>query len=498
MEAKKLTRGAGILLAITSLPSSYGIGTLGNAAFRFIDLLVDLKQSYWQVLPIGPTSFGNSPYQSLSAFAGNPYLIDLDDLVKEHLLYEKEIRSFNWGSSNTNIDYAKLYRNRREVLWMAFERFDCSNEEFQQFIKDKSFWLDDYALFSALKRHFRDKEWLSWEKPLRNRDEKALEHYRIELKREITFYQFCQFEFYKQWNELKQYANRKGIKIIGDVPLYVALDSADVWANRELFQLEPDGTPKGVAGAPPDAFSTQGQIWGNPIYDWKAMENNDFLWWQRRIRENASLFDIIRLDYFLGVIRYYMVPYHATSAGNGKWYKGPGKKMADAIAQAAQDTEIIVDDFGAKNIIPGVKKLMSKMEWAGTRILMFAFNDDTANEHLPHNYEDTNLVVYPATHDNETIVGYFHDKTDYELAYLYEYLNIKTKEEIPDALIRAAYGSVADVVIIQMQDLLKLGNEARMNAPATVGANWQWRVGTDSLEENRRAWIRTLATVFRR
>lgn len=498
METKELTRGAGILLSITSLPSSYGIGTLGNAAFHFIDLLVDLKQSYWQMLPVGPTSFGNSPYQSFSAFAGNAYLIDLDNLAAEGLLTETEIRSFNWGDSELSIDYATIYKNRYKILQMAFRRFDTNREDFSFFLKENDFWINDYSLYRALKHHFQEKEWLSWDAPCRDKDPIVMEAMKKELHTEIEFHKFCQFEFFKQLTALKQYAGNRGIKLIGDIPLYVGLDSADVWANRRLFQLEENGTPIGVAGTTADIFSDQGQIWGAPIYDWEQMEQEGFSWWKERIRVNRDLFDVLRLDHFLGIVRYYMIPYGSDAVENGKWHKGPGKKLTDSIEEASGDARIIVDDIGPKNLIPGVKKLLMKTGWPGTRILMSAFNDDTANEHLPHNYSSSNLVVYPGTHDNETIVGYFHDKTDYELAYLYEYLNIKSKEEISDALIRTAYQSVADVIIIQMQDLLKLGNEARMNAPTTVGRNWQWRMGANSLNEERRAWIRTLAAVYRR
>ncbi|MGN0141891.1 MAG: 4-alpha-glucanotransferase [Roseburia sp.] len=498
MEAKKLTRGAGILLAITSLPSSYGIGTLGAAAFQFVDLLVDLKQSYWQVLPIGPTMFGDSPYQSYSAFAGNPYLIDLDDLVKEGLLQVQEIRSFNWGNDAADIDYATIYNNRFKILRMAYARFDAQKEAFKEFVEAEAEWLEDYALYTALKHHFDDREWQSWDASLRDREPGAMQEYREILHNEIMFCKFCQYEFFRQWNALKAYANSRGVQIIGDLPFYVAADSVDVWANRNLFLLEDDGSPAGVAGTPPDTFSKEGQKWGNPIYDWNRMEEDGYAWWRARMRKSRKLFDVVKLDHFIGIVRYYVIPTDVASARAGKWCKGPGKKLTDAIAETLEDTPIIVEDVGPRTPMPGVKKLLARTGWPGIKILMFAWGDDTANEYLPHNYTDTNLVVYGGTHDNETIVGYFRDKTDYELAYLYEYLNIRYKEEIPDALIRAAYASIADVAIIQMQDLLKLGNEARMNAPATVGCNWRWRIGTDTLSEERRAWIRTLATVYRR
>lgn len=498
MGSKELTRGAGVLLAITSLPSSYGIGTLGEAAFQFVDLLVDLKQRYWQVLPIGPTSFGNSPYQSYSAFAGNPYLIDLDDLVKDGLLQETEIRSFNWGTDDADIDYATIYENRYKILRMAFSRFSAESEDFLAFTEKSDRWLSDYSLYTALKRHFGDIEWQSWDVPLRDRDQEAVKEYQEILHNDIMFCKFCQYEFFKQWMQLKQYANSRGVQIIGDMPLYVASDSVDVWAHREMFLLGPDGRPNVVAGAAPDAFSESGQVWGSPVYDWNVMEEDGFVWWKARMLENMELFDVIRLDHFSGLVRYYTVSADAEDGRNGKWSKGPGRKLTDAITEVLGDMRVIVEDIGPKGGLPGVKKLKTKTGWPGIKILMFAFDDDTANEHLPHNYQDTNMVVYAGTHDNETIVGYFRDKSDYELAYLYEYLNIHYKEEIPDALIRAAYASIADVAIIQMQDLMKLGNEARMNAPSTVGRNWRWRIGKDTLSEERRAWIRTLAAVYRR
>ncbi len=495
MGEKEFTRGAGILLSITSLPSPYGIGTLGDAAYKFVDLLVDLRQKYWQVLPLGPTSFGDSPYQSFSAFAGNPYLVDLDILVKEGLLKKEEIKSFNWESDRTDVDYATIYKNRFLVLKMAYARFQ-EKEDYISFEKENSFWLDEYSFFMALKTFSDNKEWTQWDEKLRNRDSKTLDEYRIKLADEIGFWKFCQFKFFEQWKKLKKYANSRGIQIIGDIPLYVAQDSADVWAGRKQFLLKEDGTPTVVAGCPPDAFSEDGQRWGNPIYNWEYMEKDDFSWWKKRMRANAALYDIIRIDHFIGVVRYYSIPAAEQTAKGGKWNKGPGKKLTDAIENAIGDSKIIAEDLGV--VVPGVRKLMAKTGWPGMKILLFAFDGNTANEHLPHNYQDTNCVVYAGTHDNDTVVGYFRDKTEYELAYLYEYLNINSKEELPDAFIRLAYSSIADVVIFQMQDILKLGNEARMNLPSTVGTNWRWRVGEETLSEERRVWIRTMATIYRR
>ena len=498
MEGQEVARGSGILLAVSSLPSEYGIGTLGDAAFHFVDLLVDLKQKYWQVLPVGPTSFGDSPYQSLSAFAGNPYLIDLDQLVREKLLTPEEIRSYYWGTQESAIDYAALFENRTLVLQKAFERFDEHEPEFQQFVEENRDWVEDYGLYMALKVSNGNQSWQSWPEDIQKKQPVALANYQKTHYNEISFWEFCQYEFFKQWAEMKQYADSRGIQIIGDVSFFVGLDSADVWAEPSQFLIDANGKPSVVAAAVPDKFSEAGQIWGNPMYDWKQMETDGFEWWRQRIRIRKQQFDIIRIDHFIGMVKDYTVLSGAESALSGKWVKGPGKKLADALKSELGDTRVIADDYTGAALLPGVKKLLSKTGWMGTKVLMFAFDGNTANEHLPHNYVNSQVAVYCGTHDNETIVGTFRDKTEYELAYLYQYLNISCKEEIPDALIRAAYASTADLAIIQMQDILKLGNEARMNEPSTVGGNWRWRLGQEELDESRIAWIRNLAAVYRR
>lgn len=401
MESKAFTRGAGILLPVASLPSDYGIGTLGDAAYSFVDLLVDLRQKYWQVLPLGPTSFGDSPYQSFSAFAGNPYLIDLNTLVREGLLIKEEITGYNWGGDEDDIDYATIFKNRFQVLQKAFERFDRKEKEFRKFCEENEEWLSDYSFFMALKTFSGEKEWLQWEEGLRNREPDILKEYEVKLADQIQFWKFCQYKFFSQWNKLKKYANARGIRIIGDIPLYVALDSADVWAHREEFLLNKDGTPDVVAGCPPDAFSEDGQKWGNPIYNWDRMEKEDFSWWRRRMKSSAMLYDIIRIDHFIGIVRYYSIPAEDATARGGKWNKGPGKKLTDAIEQAVGKSQIIAEDLGVS--VPGVKKLMAKTGWPGMKVLLFAFDGNTANEFLPHNYTDTNAVVYAGTHDNDKI-----------------------------------------------------------------------------------------------
>lgn len=496
MGVKPLTRGAGILLSISSLPSSYGIGTFGNAAFRFVDLLADLKQKYWQVLPMGPTSIGDSPFQSLSAFAGNPYFIDLDGLIAEGLLRKDEVASYNWGSNEADVDYRILYENRFSVLKMAYERFDKENVCYAEFCEQEKSWLEDYSFFMALKEFFGNKAWNQWDEALRDREETALEEYREILKEQIGFWKFCQYEFFSQWKALKRYANGRGIQIIGDMPFYIAYDSADVWAHRENFQLDKEGAMHRVAATPPDGFSASGQVWGNPLYDWGHMEQEEFSWWQKRMEQQAAMYDVIKLDHFNGIVKYYSMPVGRNDARYGKWQKGPGKKLTDVLAGTAGDRQIIAEDTGT--VMPAVRKLEQKNGWYGMKVMLFAFDGDAGNEHLPHNYTDTQIAVYAGTHDNDTIVGYYRDKTEYELAYLYSYLNVHTKEEIADAVIREVYSCIADVVILQMQDVLQLGSEARMNQPSTVGSNWKWRILNDALTEERRNWIRTLTSLYKR
>lgn len=496
MKGKTLTRGAGVLLSISSLPSAYGIGTFGDAAFRFVDLLTDLKQKYWEILPMGPITVGDSPFQEISLFAGNPYYIDLEDLIDEGLLRQEEVEIHRWGESEEKVDYEILYQNRYKVLQQAFERFDRTEEDYIAFCTKNKVWLEDYSLFMALKYHFGNKPWYEWEEPVKNRKEEELAKYRSLLYEEMSYWKFCQYEFYRQWSALRRYAKKRGIQIIGDMPFYVAYDSVDVWTHRNLFRLDGEGGLISVAACPPDDFSAEGQIWGNPVYDWDVMEKDGFSWWKARMKHQAELFDVIKIDYFLGIVKYFSLPAGETDIRAGRWSKGPGRKLTDILERAAGGKPVIAENMGT--VLPGVNKLIQKLGWPDMKVLLFAFNGKADNEYLPHNYTDTNTVVYAGTHDNDTIVGYYRNRTDYELAYLYSYLNIKKNEEIADAFIRTAYASIADVVILQMQDVLKLGSEARMNQPSTVGSNWKWRILEDMLPEERRSWIRTQMALYRR
>lgn len=468
-------RAAGVLMPISSLPAKYGIGTLGREAYHFVDQLIRAGQKYWQVLPVGPTSFGDSPYQSFSAFAGNPYFIDLEYLAAAGLLKTEEIEKYDWGDDPSDIDYAKLYHSRFLVLHKAFERSDHKkNKKYHIFLKKNKYWIEDYAFFMALKFYFDGKEWLKWETGLRMREKEALEKYQGILAKEIEFWKFCQFLFFEQWSRLKKYANRHNIKIIGDIPLYVALDSADVWVHGDLFELDERKKPIHVAGVPPDAFSDDGQLWGNPLYNWKKMEKTKFKWWEMRMKSNARLYDVIRIDHFIGIVNFWSIPADEKTAVNGKWRKGPGKKLTQVIKKATKGSDIIAEDLGV--VGPNVRKLIEKTGWPGMKILEFAFDGKNTNEYLPHNFKDKNCIVYGGTHDNETIYGFFKEKRDSELEFIYNYLNISSKGEIPEAILRLGYMSVADTVIFQMQDILGLDNRARMNFPSTVGDNWRWRM----------------------
>ena len=494
-----LKRGAGILMPIFSLPSPYGIGTFGQAAYDFIDQLKKARQMYWQVLPMGPTSYGDSPYQSFSAFAGNPYFIDLDTLKEEGLLTREEIDACVWMEKPEQVKYDALYYYRFPLLKKAFARsLHKETEEYQEFLKENEYWIGDYSLYMALKKQFEDKCWLDWEEEIRLRRPSAVKVWEKKLEEEIDYWKFLQFKFFEQWKKLKAYAEKQEIQIVGDIPIYVALDSADVWSHPEQFQLDEENlTPVNVAGVPPDAFSETGQLWGNPLYDWEKMEEDGFSWWKQRMKASAALYDVIRIDHFIGVVQYFSIPYGAESAKEGEWKKGPGKKLTDVISEAVGETKIIAEDLGV--FCQEVKDLLEETGYPGMKIIEFAFSGDRSNEHLPHCYAP-NSVVYGGTHDNETLVGYF--KTEkrqwWELQYIADYLGAAHQSEVVDKVFRAAYGSVASVAIFQMQDVLKLDNWARMNTPSQVGGNWRWRMEKDQFGEEQAGYLAWLVDVFGR
>lgn len=491
----ELQRGAGILLPVSSLPSPYGIGTFGKAAYEFVDQLVEAGQKYWQVLPLGPTSYGDSPYQSFSAFAGNPYFIDLDMLCEEGLLKVDELRYIKWEERLDRVEYGLLWEQRYGVLKRAFIRSNHkTTEKFQHFLEENAQWIQDYGLFMACKEHFENVEWLKWDKDIRFRQSEALQRYCKTFSQEIEFYQFLQYKFYEQWSSLKKYANEHGVEIIGDMPIYVALDSVDVWVNPGLFKLDEERNPVCVAGCPPDAFSDDGQKWGNPLYNWKVMEVEKFAWWKRRMAAAAKLFDVVRIDHFIGIVRYYVIPAN-DSARNGWFEWGPGEKLIRALDEARGRTKIIAEDLGV--VIPQVGELLEKAGYPGMKVIEFAFDGNTDNPYLPHMYQK-NCVVYGGTHDNETLVGYYDNLSVDNLAYALQYTDCSNRADLIEKVFLMAYRSVADTVIFQMQDVLEKGNETRMNLPATIGENWRWRLTEGEFTKEKRNWLKSLSIIYGR
>ncbi len=473
----KFPRGSGILLHPTSLPGRFGIGDLGPTAFHFVDQLAETKQTYWQMLPLGPTGWGDSPYSAYSAFAGNTLLISPEQLVEDDLLDKADIEYAPEGATEC-VDYAAAIDRKRKMLATAFERFE-PDDNFDAFCNEHAWWLDDYAAFRAIERSQESRPWYEWPDDLKLREGNALADVRSQLRREIDAETFAQFLFFGQWNAVKKYANEKGIKIIGDIPLYVALDSSDVWCNRGLFKLDDDGSPKVVAGVPPDYFSKTGQLWGNPIYDWEAMRSDDFAWWTARLAFNLRMFDVIRLDHFIGFIRNWEVPGGDTHAADGEWHDVPGEDVFTAVTTKLGDLPVIVEDLGA--MTEAVAALRDSLGYPGMRILQHGFNGDPGNGDLPHNYAH-GCVAYTGTHDNDTTVGWFKRASKHERAFCKKYLPSNGREIHWD-MIRALMASVAAIVIVPAQDILGLGTEARMNLPATTGKNWQWRLKDDEISE---------------
>ena len=532
---QNIERAAGILMAVSSLPSNYGIGTFGQEAYKFVDFVHECHHGYWQVLPLGPTTYGDSPYQAYSAFAGNPYFIDLDMLVDEGYISLDKILEKDWGDGNVPVNvsedeakygnyphnfdvnlghpnyvsYEKLFNARLEVLKQAHKGFCLKRSEskarlakglplykrFDNFMRDNAFWIRDYSLFMALKEKNEYKSWLEWDIDIQKREAATLEKVSIELEEEIDFWNFIQFEFASQWSKLKSYANQKDVKIIGDIPIYVGLDSVDVWAHSDLFLLDENLTPTKVAGVPPDAFSDLGQKWGNPIYDYKKMKADGFEWWRKRIEKNSQLYDVIRIDHFLGIVKYYTIPAQNPDAREGAYEEGPGQDLLDVINEAKGDTVIIAEDLGVS--LPEVAEILEYNDYPSMKVLEFAFGGDRKNPHLPYNYP-ANCVVYGGTHDNETLMGFLNDRGDCELGYAFDYLDTRDRRRMVDMVFREAYGSVAKLAIFTVQDILKLGNEARMNTPSSMGNNWKWRMSRGQLGEKEVNDMRYLASVFGR
>ena len=470
-----IKRSSGILMPLFALPSPYGIGTLGQSARDFIDFLSDAGQAWWQILPVGPTSYGDSPYQSLSAYAGNPYLIDLDILKDDGLLTEQEITGMYWGDNPEKVDYGALYQSRFVLLQKATERgFQRDREKLTQFEAENSDWLPDYALFMALKRHFDMRSWLDWpDEDVRLRKPEALEKYREELKEDIKLFTYIQFLFFNQWNALRDYAHQKGIGIIGDIPIYVALDSVDVWSSPESFMLDSKGFPSEVAGVPPDYFTAEGQLWGNPLYNYEAMQADGYSWWTRRIGGASKIYDVIRIDHFRGFESYWAVPYGEKTAINGHWVKGPGMSLVGELKNRFPHIRFIAEDLGYPS--PEVVQLLKDSDFPGMKVLEFAFDSRDSSNYLPHAYTQ-NCVCYAGTHDNDTLKGWLGkiNSDDHRMAV--EYLGLNDTEGYVWGLLRGGMSSVARLFVAQMQDYLELDNDARMNTPGNPEGNWQWRM----------------------
>ena len=472
-------RTSGILMPVSALPGPYGIGCFSKEAYHFVDILKEAGQSRWQILPLGPTGYGDSPYQSFSAFAGNPYFIDLEALIEEGLLTREECDEADFGDSDTEIDYEKIYNVRFSILRIVYERAKkagvLGGTEYQTFIDEESEWLLDYALYMAVKNHFGGVSWDQWDEDIRLRKPEALVHYREMLEDEVEFYQYQQFLFSKQWFALKEYANENGVQIIGDIPIYVAFDSADTWAGPQMFQLDEENLPIRVAGCPPDGFSATGQLWGNPLYDWEFHKNTGYEWWIRRIAYCFRLYDVVRIDHFRGFDEYYAIPYGDKTAENGEWMPGPGMDLFDAIREKLGDLPIIAEDLGF--LTDSVRKLLKDSGFPGMKILQFAFDSREDSDYLPHHY-GKNCVVYTGTHDNDTIQGWYESITEEDKEMALSYLNNRytPEEEIHWDYICMAMRSVADTCIIPAQDYLGLGKEARINIPSTLGGNWTWRM----------------------
>ena len=470
-----MERSSGVLLPLFSLPSPYGIGTMGKAAFAFVDFLADAGQTYWQLLPLSPTTFGNSPYASPSAFAGNPWLIDLDLLIEEGLLTKKEVTAVKWGKDPSNVDYEVLEAKRDALLKKAAARgWEKDHADVSPFVAENSAWLPDYALFMALKERFDGKAWLDWpDEDLRMHRPEALEAAREQLQEEIHAQIYLQYLFFRQWEQLKHYAHKQGIRLIGDLPLYVALDSVDVWAAPEQFLLDERNVPRAVAGVPPDYFSEEGQLWGNPLYDYEKMERDGFGWWIRRIGGAEKLYDVLRIDHFRGLESFWAVPYGETSARNGEWVKGPGMNLINVLKGWFTGMEFIAEDLGMPS--SEVTRLLEESGFPGMRILEFAFSPTEESSYLPHAHI-RNCVCYAGTHDNDTILGWKAHADKKEVEKATAYLGLQDKEGFAWGMLRGGMSSVATLFIAQMQDYLELGSEARINTPGTVGDNWRWRM----------------------
>ena len=477
------TRSSGVLMHITSLPGNTGIGTLGKAAYDFVDKLANSSQSYWQILPIGPTGYGDSPYQSFSTFAGNPYFIDFDTLVNEGYLESSDFENIDWGDNPARVDFAKVYKGRKEVFSILYENVKKKGmpDGYYDFCLENEYWLDDYALFMSIKDAHGGDSFSNWESDIKSGKAEAIKFWTLKCEDKIVYYKMLQYFFFEQWHKLKSYANSTGIKIIGDLPIYISADSCDVWSSPKQFCLDDDFNPIEVAGCPPDAFSAMGQLWGNPVYNWDYMKKSDYKWWKNRLAVSFKNYDVVRIDHFRGFEAYYCIPFGAPDASNGVWRKGPGTDFFTSLKKDFGDVPIIAEDLGF--LTDGVRQMLKDVGFPGMKVLQFAFDTrDSAGGYLPHQYIK-NSVVYTGTHDNNTIEGWKEDARKQDIEFALEYLRIKSTAQMREELMITALESVSNTCILTMQDLIGLGSSARMNIPSSVGTNWQWRALESQLKD---------------
>ena len=492
-------RQSGVLMHISSLPGKYGIGSFGQSAYDFVDFLVRTKQRYWQILPLGTTSYGDSPYQSFSAFAGNTYFIDFDILIEEGLLNEADVKGADFGDDPRKVDYAKIFDARRPIMEKAVARFLKAEDlsDYESFVEENAAWLEVFAEYMAIKEHFDNLAWTEWpDEAIRRREAASLASYREKLADKLTYHRVTQYLFFKQWLRLKAYANEHHIEIVGDMPNYVAADSADVWAQPHFFKTDAVGKPTCVAGCPPDEFSETGQLWGNPIYDWEAMDKDGYAWWIERLRESFKIYDIVRIDHFRGFESYWEVPADSETSATGKWVKGPDYKLFAAVKEALGDLNIIAEDLGF--MTDEVIELRERTGFPGMKILQFAFNPDDESIDSPH-LAPNNSVMYTGTHDNNTVLGWYKDEIDDATRqYMAQYTNRKEYETVPHAMLRTIFASVSFMAIATMQDLLELDGAARMNYPSTIGGNWTWRMTAEELNPIVEGELYSLTKTYRR
>ena len=488
-------RTCGVLLGIASLPGEYGIGKMGKEARKFVDFLVESGQHYWQILPLSPTGYGDSPYQSCSVHAGNPYFIDFETLEEEGLLTPEDYKNAEFGDHPQYINYGMIYNTVFGVLEKAYARFE-RDDDYNAFLEKHANWVENYALFMALKAENNGKPWQEWDEDIRLAKPQAIVEAKERLSYKIGYYIFLQYEFFKQWHALKDYANTHGVEIIGDMPIYCAIDSVEAWLEPELFELDEEHNPINVAGCPPDAYALEGQLWGNPLYNWKAMQLNGYKWWIDRIAFATDIYDVLRIDHFRGFAGYYSIPATDKNAINGVWVDGPRMELFNSVNYWLGKKRIIAEDSGF--VTEDVVQLLKDTGYPGMKVLQFAFDPNATSDYLPCNYKSSNYICYTSTHDSDTLAGWAESLDGENLEFCLRYFGLKSKSGLQEAMLRAGYSSVADVCITQLQDIAGLGNEARINIPSTVGTNWRWRVSQKEMSKAAAKKLLSYAKTYNR